>query len=233
MSQSSIVSKKVRTNDERPMNDKKRLDYAKMMTHRTSFCLLTRRTLSVHVSLCIRNRWLICTKRSTDKKATGTSVRGFQLDDIGPKPFPKQPFENLTCKRVKNKQNGSLILYFNQIELQTNSKKPRTSLNLQLSYWYPLASVPRRRCAVTWWYVPKVQVGGWLIDLLFSTRVIFIIGKRSRIWNSDIIDDLFCFVFVFAVCIIAENHNLWCFLACLLGGNFNKMMNNMAAATAS
>ena len=69
--------------------------------------------------------------------------------------------------------------------------------------------------ANAWWYVPKVQVAGWLIDLLFSTRVIFIIGKRSRIWNSDIIDDLFCFVFVFAVCIIAENHNLWCFLACL------------------
>ena len=79
-----------------------------------------------------------------------------------------------------------------------------------------LCAAPPRRCAVTWWYVPKVQVGGWLIDLLFSTRVIFIIGKRSRIWNSDIIDDLFCFVFVFAVCIIAENHNLWCFLACWL-----------------
>lgn len=105
------------TNDVRWMI-KKHLDYAKMMTHRTSFCLLTRRTLSVHVSLCIRNRWLICTKRSNDKKATGTSVRGFQLDDIGSKPFPKQPFENLTCKRVKNKQNGPLISYFNQIELQ-------------------------------------------------------------------------------------------------------------------
>ena len=148
MSQSSIVSKKVRTNDERPMYDKKRLDYAKMMTHRTSFCLLTRRTLSVHVSLCIRNRWLICTKRSTDKKATGTSVRGFQLDDIRPKPFPKQPFWKFDVQ--KGKKQAKWVSNFILESNWTSNKleKPRTSQNLQLSNWYPLASVPRRRLVV-------------------------------------------------------------------------------------
>jgi hypothetical protein len=132
MSQSSIVSKKYeRTTNVRWMIKKRRLDYAKMMTHRTSFCLLTRRTLSVHVSLCIRNRWLICTKRSTDKKATGTSVRGFQLDDIGSKSFPKQPFENLTCKRVKTSKMG--LLFHISIKLNFKFEKPRTSQNLQLT----------------------------------------------------------------------------------------------------